>query len=198
MATYQLDEITGQTIVEPVTLAEVKAYSQIDADYSSDDGLLNNLIETARVRLEQYLNVGLAKRDVQVMWNGYPIDLPLSPSGAVVTLKNKDNENIPTDDYTYTSYSAKKIWINSLSASTTEWFYHIDGGVSFWNGGICEDLEVYTLVYNTGYETVPNALKQAVLAEVDYLLKLRGMPVTDLISKNAALLASGYSRNLVL
>jgi len=194
---YELSELE-EDIDEPVTLAEVKAYSMIDADYSSDDDVIGVLISTARERLEQYLNVGLVKRNVQIQWNGYPIDLPLSPNADLVTLVDKDDVEIDADDYTYTPYSSKKIWINSLTVGGTEWFYHIDGGVSFWNGGICESDTIYTLVYNTGYETLPKALKQALLAEVDYLLKLRGLPVTDLISPNAKLLANGYSKNLVL
>lgn len=192
----QFQLIDNEEVTEPITLAEVKAYSQIDADYSSDDAILNILISTARVRLEQYLNIGLAKRAVTLQWGGYPIDLPLSPNYDVVSLKDKDGEDVPTDDYHISEYEAKKIWVNS-KINGVEYFYNINGSVSAWLSQPCNS-SIYTLVYNTGYETLPAILKQALLAETDYLIKMRGMPVTDIISRNAASLASGYSRNLIL
>jgi hypothetical protein len=65
------------------------------------------------------------------------------------------------------------------------------------NGFDCA--ETYTVKYNTGYkDNLPNALKQSLLAEVSYMYMLRGMPPTDLISPNSALLSAGYSKNLIL
>lgn len=199
MQPYQL--IDEEEATEPVTLGEAKAYMMIDADYASDDADIQLMITTARERLEQYLNVGLANRDVTLQWSGYPIELPLSPNGNVVSLVDKDDVAVPSDKYTVTLYRDKKIWINNSSSSGIEWFYAIDNSyVTPFSGYVNESTDIYTLVYNTGYESdkLPKALKQAILAECDYLYKLRGMPVTDLVSPNAKLLAHGYSKNLVL
>lgn len=193
--------IDEEEATEPVSLAEAKAYMMIDADYASDDADILLMITAARERLEQYLNVGLANRDVKLQWPGYPVDLPLSPNGNVVSLVDKDDVSVPGDKYTVTLYRDKKIWINSSSSSGIEWFYAIDNSyVAPFSGYVNESTDIYTLVYNTGYESdkLPKALKQAILAESDYLYKLRGMPVTDSISPNAKLLAHGYSKNLVL
>jgi len=195
----QFQIIDNETVTEPVTLAEVKAYSHIDADYSADDDTLTFLITTARIRLEQYTNIGLAKRDVTVQWGGGLLNLPLSPNGDIVSVKDSEGVDVETDKYTVTKFQNKNIWINSLSGVNIEWFYgNGNDYVSPWQWNANECNSIYTVVYSTGYETLPLALKQALLAEVDHLLKLRGMPITDAIGKNTMLLAKGYSRNLIL
>lgn len=197
MQPYQL--IDDAQITEPISLSEAKAYMMIDADYASDDADISLLISTARERLEQYLNVGLAEREVTLQWPGNPIELPLSPNGAITSLKDKDNVDVPTDKYTASAYRDKTILVNSQSSSGIEWFYAIDNSyVTAFSGYVSDVNTIYKLVYVTGYDVLPKALKQAILAEVDYLYKLRGMPVTDLVSPNAKLLAHGYSKNLVL
>jgi len=195
---YQL--IDDEEVTEPVSLAEVKAYSQIDTDYSLNDATINILITTARVRLEQYINIGLAERNVTLQWQGGLIELPLSPNGAIVSLKDKDGEDVATDDYTVSAFQNKKIFVNSIYGGDYNYWYSIlTNRVTITPWPRCIDLSViYTLVYTTGYDVIPKALKQAMLAEVDHLLQLRGLPVTDLISPNAAMLANGYSRNLIL
>lgn len=197
MQPYQL--IDDAEVTEPISLSEAKAYMMIDADYASDDADISLLISTARERLEQYLNVGLAEREVTLQWPGNPIELPLSPNGAITSLKDKDNVDVPADKYTASAYRDKTIWVNNQSSSGIEWFYAIDNSyVTPFSGYVSDVNTIYTLVYSTGYDVLPKALKQAILAEVDYLYKLRGMPVTDLVSPNAKLLAHGYSKNLVL
>lgn len=197
MQPYQL--IDDAEVTEPISLSEAKAYMMIDADYASDDADISLLISTARERLEQYLNVGLAEREVTLQWQGNPIELPLSPNGAITSLKDKDNVDVPADKYTASAYRDKTIWINNQSSSGIEWFYSIDNSyVTPFIGYVIDINTIYTLVYSTGYDVLPKALKQAILSEVDYLYKLRGMPVTDLVSPNAKLLAHGYSKNLVL
>jgi len=198
MSVYQL--IDEAEVTEPVSLAEVKAYCRIDADYTSEDTDLEITMTAARVRLEQYLNIGLANRDVTMQWSGCPVNLPLSPNFTIISLQDKDSQPVSTDDYHITKYQAKRIGINSMSfLDGYNWFYNIDGGVQVWDiDGSVQDESFYTLVYNTGYEDLPKALKQALLAEIDYLYKLRGMPVSDVVSPNAVLLANGYSRNLIL
>jgi hypothetical protein len=198
MASFNI--IDTEAITEPVTVAEQKAYSMIDADYSSNDVQIGVNITTARQRLEQYLNIGLANRDVTVIWNGGLLELPLQPIGAIANVfKNDETTPLTDDDYATYGYP-KKIYIKPADNNNFNVFYNINGyaEVSLTNF-VCET-DFYKVVYNAGYETVdlPGSLKRAIMAEADYIYKLAGMPATDVISPNAALLAQGYSRNLVL
>jgi hypothetical protein len=196
---YQIKVITD-VVTEPVTLAEVKAWCRIDADYVSDDSQLNLLISSARELLENETNIGFAVKVIELQWPGYPVEMPFSPTGAITSVKDKDGVDVATDDYTVSGYQAKKIWINSLSSHNVEFFYHIDQSVSLWswNEAICTDL--YKCVYSTGYGTIPlpKLLKQAVLTQVDYMFKQQGMPDNSIVSEQALLLCKGFSRNLIL
>lgn len=198
--TYDLIEL-DDTLTEPISLAEAKAYIQIDADYSGNDDVIQTAISTARIRLEQYLNVGLINRNVEVQWNGREIKLPLYPNGAIVSIKiNEETDPLEPSLYTVSRGRSKKILINSKACfGAGNWFYSINGYVEFTpSQSETIDNDLYTCVYNTGHEALPLGLKQAILAETSYIFNLHGSPVTDLISPNAKLLANGYSHNLIL
>lgn len=57
MAIRSTSTIVTEPSIEPVTLSDVKAYAKIDG--SDDDGLLNDLIMTARQSVEKYLKRAL-------------------------------------------------------------------------------------------------------------------------------------------
>lgn len=193
---YQL--VDTADVTEPISLELQKAYSRIDADYTSEDNELGILITTARVRLEQYLNIGLAKREVELQFDGRPVEMPLSPTGDIVSVKDGDTV-LTTDDYTTTNYNAKTIWVNSVIGSNCEFFYEINRSfIEIWQCASFTPATMYSCIYETGYDMLPNTLKQGLLAECDFLLKMRGMPVTELVSPNAAMICKGYSRNLIL
>lgn len=200
--TYDL--IDEEEVTEPVTLAELKSYLQIDADYSSDDGVLNNALTTARKRLESYLNVGLVNRDVVVQWDGCEIKLPLFPNGEVTEVtKNDDTDPLDADKYTVTRGRSKSIFINGLFDNPLNYsfFYPFGGqGVEIWETSETSSgvPDLYSVSYSTGYADLPIDLKQALMAEASYLFNLRGEPITDIISKNAALIAGNHSKNLIL
>ena len=193
--------VDTETVVEPVTLAEVKSFSRIDADYASDDNDLSMAMITARKRIEAYLNIGLVKREVTVYWDGSVLELPLSPNGDIVSIyKNDDLDPLTTDDYHIDTYPAKKISINDICGGNIEnVFYAIDGSyVDFSLSVSSPNGDVYKVKYQTGYETLPNDLKFALLNEIDVLYKLRGEPITDDINPNTVRMVNHYSRNLIL
>lgn len=195
---YIVDEATD--IIEPITLAEVKAYCRIDQDYASDDGMLEVLITTARQRIEAYINRGLANRDVIVYWDGCELRLPLIPNGDIVEVKQSDTVLDP-DKYTASTTPNKKIYVNDRFSGSFNYFYSLNGSVEISaNGNQSELLDGYSVKYNTGYEDgkIPASLKQALLSEVDYLFKLAGLPATDVISPNAAMLANAYNNNRII
>lgn len=188
--------VDNETVTEPITLSEAKAYLQIDADYATDDNAVTIALITARKRLEAYINIGLVRREVIVFWDGRPIELPLSPTGDITEVKSGDDV-ILSDAYTVIPMPAKRIAINAASCLSGNWWYSLNGYVEF-TPTQGQTQAVYQCKYETGYEVLPADLKQAILAETNYIFNLKGSPVTDLISPNAAMLANSYSRNLVL
>ena len=190
----------GLIEVEPVSLEEAKSYMQIDADYASDDNQIRIAISSARERLERYLNIGLVNRDITIEWNGGCLKLPLTPNFDIVSVSDKDGA-LTDDKYTVSQGRNKKVSVNGVVSGNLNYFYSITTETVQISreSGIDYD-SVYTVVYNTGYEDLTNmvGLKQSLLAEANYLFKLRGSPVTDVISPNAALLSASYSKNLLI
>ena len=187
-------------VTEPISLAEQKAYSRIDADYSSEDNDLAGLISGARSLIEGWLNVGLANRDVKVEWSGCEIKLPLSPNGNILSVMNGE-VLVPADEYTVSSWQNKSIYVNSFGYIGVSWWYSRDMSYVIPERLTEEYNEsVYVVKYNTGYtsELLPKALKQAIMAQVDWMYKNRGEPNASSVCPQAVLLASSYSRNLVL
>ncbi len=194
---YQI--IDNPDFDETLTLDEVKSFCRIDQDYTANDDELILLISAARIRIEAYLNIGLVERSIVVQWPGYPLDLPLSPTGEITAVTGKDGA-ISEADYTVSSYQAKRIAINAVSGDGMfNYFYNLNGYVEITRSSEYADCnEMYSVTYNTGYETLPKALKNAWLSEVDYMFKMRGMPDLDQISQTSAVLVSSYSRNPIL
>lgn len=194
---YQV--IDEAEVTEPVTLSEVKNYCRIDSDYTADDNELNVMITAARQRLEQFLNIGFARREITLQWDGRYMELPLSPTGDIVSVMNGETE-IDADDYYLSGYQAKSLGVKPSGSNGIEWFYNQDfTEVSVFSGGLVgEPCTMFAATYETGYETLPNSLKIALLAQIDYQFKQRGMPDNALYSDMALDLARPYSRNLVL
>lgn len=193
-----VDYGTVLTADEPITLSEAKAFMRIDADYASDDSDIQTAISTARERLELHLNVGIVNRDIQIEWNGGVLELPFTPNFEVIEVSDKDGILDPSK-YTVQGISSKKVRVGEKTGDYN-YFYSMNNSyveISSANGFDCS--ETYTIKYNTGYkENLPSAIKQSILAETDYIYKLQGSPVTDIISPNAALLSAPYSKNLIL
>lgn len=199
---YQIKVITD-VVTEPVTLAEVKAWCRIDADYVAPDTILSMMMVSARELLEQETNIGFAPRVLELQWNGCPVEMPYSPTGAITSVTDKDGDAVTTDDYTVSTEQAKSIYINSVCGNlgNAEFFYGIDQTVSLWTWNytdFCDSL--YKCVYTTGYEIakLPKPLKQAILTQIDYMYKQQGQPSNSIVSEQALLLCKGYSRNLIL
>lgn len=185
-------------IDEPITLSEAKSFMRIDADYASDDTQIELAISTARERLELHLNVGIVNRDITIEWVGSLLELPFTPNFEVIEVYDKDGV-LDNDKYTIQGISSKRIFVGQ-KAGDYNYFYSMNNSyveISSVNGFDCS--ETYTVKYKTGYkDNLPNAIKQSLLAETDYIYKLQGSPVNDIISPNAALLSAPYSKNLIL
>lgn len=196
---YQIKVITD-VATEPVTLPEVKAWCRIDDDYAVSENQLILLMSSARELLEQQTNVGFAERTLELQWNGYPIELPFSPTGEILAVKNEAGDILTTSDYKTTSYQAKSIAINSCcDYNRFTFFYGADHTVSLWDGNFDWNTEVfYTCEYKTGYTALPKSLRDAILTQIDYMFKQQGMPDNSIVSDQALALCKNYSRNLIL
>lgn len=70
--------------LEPVSLAQARAWCRIDADVTGEDWVLALLIAAARERAEQITGRALVERDVELVMDDLPdddapIELPFSP-----------------------------------------------------------------------------------------------------------------------
>lgn len=195
---YQI--VDEADVTEPIDLADQKIFSGIDVDYSVPNSDILTAIAAARQRLEAHLNIGLVKREIIVQWNGCTLELPLSPTGDITYVK-KEADTLSTDDYVISSYRAKTISIKDVVGSNFNYFYDINGGyveVTNISGSNADMCAMYEVKYSTGYETLPQGLRLAIMAQADAIIKLKGMAPSALVSPNAALLSNPWNRNLVL
>lgn len=194
-------EFIETEVTEPVSLVEMKAYMRVDADYASDDDIIESFITASRERLELYLNLGLVEHEVLLQWGGFPLLLPFSPtvSDDITVIKVSDDTALEDDKYTIKGLNEKTIYINSLGFNGS-FFYGVNGTVSLWEGwnADCFYVEMYNVIYNTGYSTLPKALKNALMADVDYMYKNQGKAEMSVISPMAIQLSHNYSKNLII
>jgi uncharacterized phiE125 gp8 family phage protein len=80
--------------VEPITLAEMKAYLRVDDDDGAQDGLISGLIKAARLMVEAASRRILIEQSWRVVLDRWPHDgpilLPLSPLIAVESIAVTD------------------------------------------------------------------------------------------------------------
>lgn len=193
---YTIIEL-DETITEPVTLAYQKAFSKIDADYSLIDPVLLSDITTARQMLEQYLNIGLVNRNIEVETCGGVVELPLSPNFEIISVTGETL--LTTDDYDVSGHSQKTLFLGSGSGNWNH-FYNLTEQTyeATLLGGVQGNNITYVVKYNTGYKVLPNTLRDAICVQVDFMEKNRGMPGATSLCPAAVELSKGYSRNLVL
>ena len=135
----------GTVETEPVTLNELKNYCKIA--YSTDDALLTALITAARQVCENYSYVALAQREITAWINNFNggTYLPFGPVGEITLVEDFDG-NVITD-YTTAGGQFKQILTPYMPLKVT---------------------------YSGGYETTPDYLKIAIMAQALYMYENRG------------------------
>jgi uncharacterized phiE125 gp8 family phage protein len=87
--------------VEPITLAEMKAYLRVDEDDAAQDGLISGLIKAARLTIEAASRRILIEQSWRVVLDRWPRDrvvlLPLAPLIAVDAIRIADASGSATD-----------------------------------------------------------------------------------------------------
>jgi uncharacterized phiE125 gp8 family phage protein len=104
--------VLSDTISEPITLEEAKNYLRVD--YPEDDLLIEALITSARVRLEQYAGVAMTQRNLQVVaFMSEFIELPYVPIGVLLSVEYWNNSEwiqLQEGDYNTLGTNTMKVY----------------------------------------------------------------------------------------
>jgi uncharacterized phiE125 gp8 family phage protein len=134
--------------VEPVTLAEVKAYAKIDTG-TDDDSIITDLITAAREQCEDFTGISIVNRTVTAVLNNGcgGIYLPYCPFINLFSILDDDGNVISTDDYKLSGILFPQL--------------------------IYPHCKV-TVMYTAGYGLPPQRIKTAILQQTFYLYENRG------------------------
>lgn len=142
-------------ITEPVTLAQAKTYIRVSG--SSEDDLITAMITRARQAIERATSLAIVNKNVSVWFcneNG-SFQIPFGPlTGTPVITNNETGDTIAAADYRL-----------------------IGGQFPVLKEPLLSDMKI---VYTAGYTTVPEALKGAILDQVNYIYENRGANIDSL------------------
>lgn len=161
-------QFNEESVTEPVTLAEAKDFCRVDI--STDDSLITQLITTARLMCEAYTGVGFVEHQaVAVLLNeNGGMYIPYGPTGTINSVTDSAGETLVLDtDYEISGNQFKRF----VTAFTEE----------------------ITIDYSTGYVTLPEALKSAMLNQIYYLYDNRSEAASDM-SPIAKMILNPYKR----
>ena len=138
------------SVTEPVTLAEVKQWCKIELDITDENTLLTQLITAARKQAEGFLCVSLVDKTVTAVLKNElgNIELPYGPVKTITSVTDADGDTVSPDNSEITGEEFKKV-----KTPCDEWL---------------------KIVYTTGYTSIPDYFKTAVLNQVLYLYENRG------------------------
>ena len=161
-------EITSFPLTEPVSLAEAKDFCRIDI--GTDDNIITSLITAARQQCEAYTNVAFAEYEMTVVLNNENGET-LLPYGPLITILQVTDEdgNVLIADEGYTTSGNQFVRL-----MTPKW-------------------RNITVEYITGYSTLPEVLKTALLNAIYYLYDNRSQ-ATDDIGPIAKMLLNPFRR----
>lgn len=117
--------VLSEYVTEPITLTEAKNYLRVD--YPEDDDLIEALITSARVRLEQYAGVAMTNRTIQVIaFMSEFIELPYVPMGTLLTVEywnNQDWIELQEGDYNTIGTTIMKVYAVSYGEGEYRFTY---------------------------------------------------------------------------
>ena len=169
---FQIEILTDLT-TEPVTLQEAKDYMRISSD--SENDLIEELITSARERIEKFTGLSLGEKTLRAYWFYYhvPAEIPYGP----ITLIN----SVVDDNDVVLEYTARGLQYKVLEAYSTQ-------------GLVIE--------YEAGFAVAPKGLKLAILKQVSTDYENRENYVVGEmayeLSSDARRQAMPYCRNTIL
>jgi uncharacterized phiE125 gp8 family phage protein len=133
---FQVEIVTDLT-TEPVTLQEAKDYMRISSN--AEDSLIEELITSARERIEKFTGLSLGEKTLRAYWFYFhiPQEIPYGP----VTLI----DSVVNDEDVALEYTARGLQYKMLEAYSTV--------------GL-------TIEYESGFAVCPKGLKLAILKQV--------------------------------
>lgn len=143
----------ASTPTEPVTLEEAKEWCKIELAITEEDSLITELIKTARLQVEGFLNISLVDKTVEAHLNNSlgGVELPYQPIKDFTLLKDEDETTLTTDEY-----KLQGVFFKTIKSPC----------------------DAYLIAnYTTGYSNtnpLPKQFKTAVLQQVAYLYENRG------------------------
>lgn len=147
--------VLADAVVEPVSLTDAKKWMRID--YSEDDVLIQNLVESARKHIEKLTGLSLVNKQIRAnielcgnVPNVWMVDLPYGPLVCVDSVKYKTG-------------------INSYDTLTKNDDFEVIGG-KLW----MYTQGYYTITYQAGFGTLPDDLANDILTLTAWMYENRG------------------------
>ena len=147
--------IVGDAVVEPVSLTDAKNWMRID--YSDDDTLIRNLLQSSRVHIEKLCGLSLVNKQIVAnieLTGTHPgvwmVDLPYGPLVCINSIKWKTG-------------------MNTWDTLTKNEDYEIIGGkLWLYYGGF------YEIDYDCGFSNLPSDLAADILTLTTWQYENRG------------------------
>lgn len=194
---------TESSPTEPCTLSEAKL--QLIVTYSDDDTLITALITKARKIIENFCNISIVAQSVTLVADLYnEWELPYGPVTGITGVQTRTG----TEGSGPSTYATQT---SGWSTDGVEFITFTPSGAGFNPGAPFTGYfqwgpfaspyaqgpgNRYKITYTTGYSTVPDDLKQAVLLQIVYLYEHRGEEMEEKICDAARILAEPYLRKL--
>jgi uncharacterized phiE125 gp8 family phage protein len=156
---------------EPVSVDEAKAYMRIDADFTDDDTLIEDMIASARQELEKFTGLSFITKELNYYTEKLKFELPYGPVSEISYVKDANGLDV---DYSQFGLDYPTLQVGTFGVN---------------------------VLYSAGFIQLPKALKLAILKQVatdyEYRENFIEGSVNEL-SNDAINLAFKYSRNLFL
>lgn len=163
--------------VEPVTLAEAKSHLRVTG--TAEDVYLHQLIQGAREQVEGWTGRALITRTVTLDLDAWearsPVQLMFPPVASITSVTGYDNDGnttvVSSSNY-YLSGSQELV----EAPNTSGWME--DAERRYWGLRV-----VYSAGYGAGAESVPYALRRAILTLIADMYEIRQSEVPDILRK---------------
>lgn len=157
-------ELTNSPTV-PVSLADAKEYLRVD--FTKDDNVITNLIASSVSWGEGFCNKDFSTKE----WRGF-YDSACFSNAEIYPYLSLDKDNVQ-------SVTSVEISVNGSYETTSEFIYKPRGGFDriLLTDDVTIDNDVaytFRVVFSSGYSTLPDLLKNAILETIAFLYENRG------------------------
>lgn len=144
---------------EIISQSEINNFIKYDENESTENDLILDMVKAARELLEKYLNISMKQKTYVLEFDGWSVDanlvdVPFGPVVSIASVKQVDNEGTETPLTSATDYVSRGEQFKTifLPYVVSDYRYIVE----------------YVAGYGPGTETLPEALKQAVMDLVKF------------------------------